>query len=59
MKLLIKKSLIGILENKMKVIIAGGRDYKPCTDKVLELVDCLKKFTVIAQKRNLNRLLKG
>jgi hypothetical protein len=43
----------------MKVIIAGGRDYKLCTDKVLKLVYELKRFTVIAQKRNLNRLLKG
>lgn len=37
----------------MKVIIAGGRDYKPCTDKVQDLIIELKRFTVIAQKETL------
>lgn len=39
---------------------SGGNELpEPTMDKVLELVDCLKRFTVIAQKRNLNRLMKG
>jgi DNA repair photolyase len=38
---------------------SGGNHLpEPCIDKVQELIIELKKFTVIAQKRNLNRLLK-